>query len=118
MTSEVCGEPHLEEIQQAQERNLPERDVMGLSELFKALGDPTRIRIMSALSVSELCVADIAKLLDMNQSAISHQLRVLRSAGLVTFRKDGKHVIYALDDHHVHHIFESGLEHINHRDED
>ncbi|MEM6283626.1 MAG: metalloregulator ArsR/SmtB family transcription factor [Chloroflexota bacterium] len=117
MSYEVCGEPHIEEIQQEQERHLPERHVMRLSEFYKALGDPTRIRIISALSVSELCVADIAKLLDMNQSAISHQLRVLRSVGLVTFRKDGKHAIYALDDDHVHHIFDSGLEHINHKNE-
>lgn len=117
MTSEICGEPHIDEIQREQERNLPQRQVQRLSDLYKALGDPTRIRIISALSVSELCVADIATLLDMSQSAISHQLRILRSVGLVKYRKDGKHVIYGLDDDHVHSIFDSGLEHINHQHE-
>ncbi|MEO0561468.1 MAG: metalloregulator ArsR/SmtB family transcription factor [Chloroflexota bacterium] len=115
MASEQCGEPHLDEIQREQERKLPERDVQRLSELYKALGDPTRIRIMSALSVSSLCVGDIATLLGMSQSAISHQLRVLRSAGLVKYHKSGKHVIYELDDDHVHSIFGSGLDHIHHQ---
>jgi len=117
MKSEFCGELHEEDIQHVQERTLPGRQVERLSALYKALGDPTRIRIISALSVSPLCVADIAMLLEMTQSAISHQLRVLRSVGLVKYHKDGKHVIYELDDDHVHSIFDGGLEHISHFNE-
>lgn len=115
--AEICGALHEDEIQQVQARTLPDNQIERLSALYKALGDPTRIRIISALAVSALCVADIATLLDMSQSAISHQLRVLRLVGLVKYHKDGKHVIYALDDDHVHNIFDSGLDHIKHQQE-
>ena len=90
-----------------------EENLYDLAELFKVFGDSTRIRILWALSESEMCVCDIAVLLNMTQSAISHQLRVLKQAKLVKSRRDGKVVFYSLDDDHVKHIFEEGLVHIN-----
>lgn len=86
-----------------------------LSEIFKVLGDPTRIKILTALSVNEMCGCDLAALLHVTTSAISHQLRLLKSARLVKFRKDGKVVYYSLDDHHVGEIFNMGLEHVSER---
>lgn len=85
-----------------------------LSKLYKALGDPTRLKIVYVLSKSELCVCDIALLLEMTQSSISHHLRVLRDLNLVKFRREGKLVIYSLDDDHVVRLFKEGLDHINH----
>ncbi len=83
-----------------------------LSELFRMFGDPTRLRILTVLQVSELCVCDIAALLGMTVSAISHQLRLLRSAGLVIGRREGKSIIYALADDHVRTVMQNGIEHI------
>ena len=83
-----------------------------LAELFKVFGDATRIRILCALALEELCVCDIAALLGMTQSAISHQLRVLKQARLVRYRKAGKVVYYTLDDAHVRTIFAEGLAHV------
>ena len=83
-----------------------------LAELFKMFGDSTRIGIICALSQNELCVCDIARLLGMAQSAISHQLRLLRTAGLVRARRAGKSIFYSLDDDHVHSIFRCGLDHV------
>jgi DNA-binding transcriptional ArsR family regulator len=83
-----------------------------LAELFKIFGDSTRIKILYALLESELCVCDLAKLLDVTQSAVSHQLRVLKSSKLVKFRRDGKTVYYSLADEHVVRILSQGMEHI------
>ena len=85
-----------------------------LAETFKALSDPTRVRIISALSHAELCVHDIATTLDMSQSAISHQLRTLRELRLVKFRREGRHIYYSLDDEHIEDLFRQGLNHILH----
>ncbi len=90
-----------------------EESLYDLAELFKVFGDTTRIKILYALFASEMCVCDMAALLNMTQSAISHQLRVLKQARLVKFRKDGKVVYYSLDDHHIQQIFNQGLNHIN-----
>ena len=90
-----------------------EERLYDLAELFKVFGDTTRVKILSALFESEMCVCDIAELLNMTQSAISHQLRVLKQARLVKFRKDGKTVFYSLDDEHIKNIFDQGLEHIS-----
>ena len=84
----------------------------GLAELFKVFGDPTRIRILYALSIEELCVQEIADKLDMSQSAISHQLRILKQMSLVKFRRDGKTIYYSLADDHVATIMAQGLEHV------
>lgn len=93
---------------------LPEEEVLyDLGDFFKILGDSTRIKILSALFQSEMCVCDIAALLGMTQSAISHQLRVLKQGRLVKHRKDGKVVYYSLDDDHIKHIVDQGLTHIS-----
>jgi len=89
-----------------------EEKLYDLAELFKVFGDTTRVKIISALFEAEMCVCDIAELLSMTQSAISHQLRVLRQARLVKHRKEGKVVFYSLDDEHIKSIFNQGLEHI------
>lgn len=83
-----------------------------LAELFKVFGDPTRVRILWALEHAELCVCDIAIILDMTQSAISHQLRTLKQAKLVKSRREGRVVYYSLADDHIHQIFAQGLEHV------
>ncbi|MFZ5353735.1 MAG: ArsR/SmtB family transcription factor [Bacillota bacterium] len=93
---------------------MPEEEKLyDLAELFKVFGDTTRIKIICALFESEMCVCDIAALLGMNQSAISHQLRVLKQARLVKYRKDGKIVYYSLEDEHIKNIFDQGMLHIN-----
>lgn len=89
-----------------------ERTIAELAEIFKVLGEPTRIRILQALADEELCVCDLAAVVDTTPSAISHQLRILRTARLVRSRKDGKMVYYALDDDHVRNLFEEGLRHL------
>ena len=83
-----------------------------LADLFKVFGDPTRIRILSVLSKQELCVQDIADVLSMTQSAISHQLRILKQSALVKFRREGKTIYYSLADDHVATIMAQGLEHV------
>ena len=90
-----------------------EETLYDLAELFKVFGDTTRIRIICALFESEMCVCDLSCLLNMTQSAISHQLRVLKSARLVKFRREGKVVYYSLDDEHIKHIYDAGLNHIS-----
>ena len=92
---------------------LPEDEVLyDLAELFKIFGDSTRVKILYALLEAELCVCDIAETLNMTQSAISHQLRVLRSARLVKATREGRSVFYTLDDDHVARMFEQGLIHV------
>lgn len=90
----------------------PEEILYELAELFKVFGDSTRIRILYALFENELCVGDIAELLNMSQSSVSHQLRILKDAKLVRFRREGKSIYYALDDEHVYHIIKMGMEHV------
>jgi ArsR family transcriptional regulator, lead/cadmium/zinc/bismuth-responsive transcriptional repressor len=90
-----------------------ERHFMILSEFFRVFGDVTRIKILNHLSCSELCVHDIASLLEMSQSAISHQLRVLKQSRLVKYRRNGRSILYSLDDDHVKQIIGQGFEHIN-----
>lgn len=89
-----------------------EETLYRLAELFKVFGDPTRIRILHSLTENELCVQDIADRLSMTQSAISHQLRILKQAALVRFRRDGKTIYYSLADNHVKTIMAQGLEHV------
>jgi ArsR family transcriptional regulator len=85
-----------------------------VADLFKALSDPTRIRIISLLAHAELCVGDLHLVLGMTQPAVSHQLRILRSMHIVTARKEGRHVFYTLADEHIHDMFHQGLAHIQH----
>lgn len=107
-----CDIIHDDIISKVREQTPPEETLYDLAELFKVFGDSTRVRILSALFVSEMCVCDIAKLLGMTQSAISHQLRILKQTRLVKNRKDGKTVYYSLDDEHIKNIFDQGLEHL------
>jgi transcriptional regulator, arsR family len=111
---ELCQEYFLHEdrLEDAREGSPTEEMVYDLVELFKVFGDVTRVKIIYAILESEMCVCDIASLLDMTQSAISHQLRVLKKARLVKFRKEGKTVFYSLDDQHIDKIFSFGLDHI------
>ncbi|HSQ33493.1 MAG TPA: metalloregulator ArsR/SmtB family transcription factor [Peptostreptococcaceae bacterium] len=108
-----CNFIHEDVVNDARD-NMPQEEMLyDLAELFKVFGDTTRVKIIYALFSSEMCVCDIANLLGMTQSAISHQLRVLKQARLVKYRKDGKVVYYSLDDDHIKQIFNCGLCHIN-----
>ena len=113
-TDEVCD---LVQIDLARVRKIraalvaPEA-VQGLAETFSALGDPTRVRILDALSHGELCVCDLAAVLRLSQSAVSHQLRLLRNIRLVRPRRDGRIVFYSLDDQHIMSIFKQTLQHV------
>lgn len=103
---------HKDVVENVKSKLLDDDEAFDLSEFFKVFGDGTRIKIIQALSLAELCVCDICTLLGMSQSAISHQLKFLRQAKLVKVRKDGKSVYYSLDDDHIDKIFNMGLAHI------
>ena len=117
MTEEIGNEGaylhvHDQVVEKVKE-TLPPDEVLGpLSELFKIFGDATRIRILMVLFQSEVCVYDLAKLLNMTQSAISHQLRILKQSKLVKNRREGKSIFYSLADEHVRTIIAQGREHI------
>ena len=104
---------HEDTVNQVREKMPQEENLYDLAELFKVFGDSTRIKILWALDEAEMCVCDIAFLLNMTQSAISHQLRVLKQAELVKSRREGKIVFYSLEDEHVKQIFDQGLIHIS-----
>lgn len=112
----LCDDPivHVDAVRAVRSRQLGASVVARMSSLFGALGDPTRLRIVSALSQRELCVCDISASLGMSQSAISHQMRLLRDLGLVRSRRDGRLVYYALDDGHVLTLFQQAKEHVEH----
>ena len=108
---ETC-EIHEDKIRMVSEHMPDEDELYDLAELFKIFGDSTRIRILYVLFESEVCVCDLAEMLHMTQSAISHQLKILKQAKLVTGRREGKSVIYSLADDHVRTIIDQGREHI------
>ena len=112
--AQVCAEfcTHPEILDKVKPEMPDEERLYDLAELFKVFGDTTRIRILYVLFESEMCVCDIAALLNMTQSAISHQLRILKQARLVRSRRDGKTVFYSLDDDHVRTVIGQGMEHI------
>ncbi|HEX2924370.1 MAG TPA: metalloregulator ArsR/SmtB family transcription factor [Chloroflexota bacterium] len=91
---------------------ISDRTAEGLAQTFDVLGDPTRVKLISALMTGELCVCDLATLLGLSQSAISHQLRLLRNMRLVKYRRDGRIVHYSLDDQHIRDLFLQGLQHV------
>ena len=103
---------HNEIVERIRNNQPEEENLYDLTELFKVFGDSTRIRILYALTESELCVGDIAQILNLNQSAVSHQLRILKDSKLVKFRRDGKAMFYSLDDDHVRTILNMGMDHI------
>ncbi|MDI3533801.1 MAG: ArsR family transcriptional regulator, lead/cadmium/zinc/bismuth-responsive transcriptional [Thermosediminibacterales bacterium] len=103
------------EVVEKVKQNMPDTDeLQKLSAVFKALGDPTRIKILHCLKQEEMCVCNISAILEMTQSAVSHQLRVLRNLRIVKYRKEGKMVYYSLDDDHIFSILDEGLNHIKH----
>jgi len=95
---------------------LDDATATALAETFRVLGDTTRVRMLDALSHAEVCVCDLASLLGLTESAVSHQLRLLRSLRLVTSRRDGRHIYYTLADQHVVKLFAQGLEHVQESD--
>lgn len=103
---------NIEVVKRIKSQMIKDDEIFDLAELFKVFGDSTRMKIINALMMEELCVCDIAEIANSTPSAISHQLRVLKQAKLVKYRKDGKSVFYSLDDEHVREIFEKGREHI------
>ena len=107
-----CNVIHKEVVENVKNKLPKEETLYDLAELFKVFGDSTRIKIICSLFESEMCVCDLSVLLNISQSAISHQLRVLKSARLVKFRRAGKVIYYSLDDEHIKQIVDAGLHHI------
>ena len=114
MDSPCCEENlvHQDAVERVRGLLPPDETLYDLAELFKIFGDSTRVKILYALLESELCVCDIAKMMEVSQSAVSHQLRVLKTCKLVKFRREGKTVYYSLADEHVIRILSQGMEHI------
>lgn len=103
---------HADVVKRVLDKQPAEEELYDLAELFKVFGDSTRIRILHALLETELCVGDMAQILNLSQSAVSHQLKILKDAKLVRFRREGKIIFYALDDEHVRNILSMGVEHV------
>ena len=114
LESPCCEENlvHQDAVERVRDLLPQDETLYDLAELFKIFGDSTRVKILYALLESELCVCDIAKLMEVSQSAVSHQLRVLKGSKLVKFRREGKVVYYSLADEHVTRILSQGMEHI------
>jgi len=112
--NEVCEteHEHSDAVQKVKAMMPDEDELYEIAELFKVFGDSTRVRILSALFCSELCVCDICAVLNMNKSAISHQLRVLRQTKIVKSRREGREVFYSLDDEHIEKIFKMAKDHL------
>jgi DNA-binding transcriptional ArsR family regulator len=109
-----CESPlvHLNQVRQVQPELLPMSEAQQMAEFFGVLADPTRLRLLSALASQELCVCDLAAGLKMGESAVSHQLRVLRAMRLVKYRKEGRNVYYSLADHHVVNLYREVAAHL------
>lgn len=108
-----CEVIHLETVNRVRERFLDEETYNKMADLYQSFSNPTRLKILYALSQNEMCVCDMAVLLNLTKSAVSHQLKALRQANLVKYRKEGKVVFYSLADKHVEIIINTGLEHLN-----
>jgi ArsR family transcriptional regulator len=104
---------HQDKVKEVQENLIQSNDIEKVSKLFKAISDPTRIKILYALQFNELCVCDISIILNMSQSSISHQLKTLKDVDLVRTRKDGKTRFYRLADEHIHKLFAQVIDHVN-----
>lgn len=105
-------EIHPQIVEKLREEMAANQQYQNLSELFKMFADPTRLKILSSLFQQELCVCDIAEVLQMTHSAVSHQLSVLRQNRIIKYRRDGKNIFYSLDDEHIQMIYNAGIEHI------
>ncbi len=114
MEKELCGcrVIHQDKVSQARDGSLELHEIEELSQIFKAFGDPSRLRILHALSTQEMCVCDLAALLEISESAVSHQLRLLRTMKLVANRRDGNILYYRLADNHVIDLISLALEHL------
>jgi ArsR family transcriptional regulator len=110
-----CNIIHQDVVDKALKNKPKDEELDRLSQVFKILGDPTRVKILMLLDNHEMCVCDIANVLNMTKSSISHQLATLRISGIVKYRKSGKEVYYMLDDQHIKTLYEIGLEHIEHK---
>lgn len=105
-------------VEEVREQLLPDREIREMAVMFKMLADPTRLRIINALLISEMCVCDLAAALGMSQSAVSHQLAALRNTRLIRFRRDGKQVYYSLADEHISLLFDVCLRHAREPEEE
>ncbi len=104
---------HLDRVARARQEAIPNRDLERLALIYKALADPTRLKIAMALREGEMCVCDLAALLGLTESAVSHQIRRLKDLALVKSRREGQILYYSLDDHHVEELIQVGLDHLN-----
>ena len=104
---------HLDVLDNVRGKMPDEDTLLDIAELFKVFGDSTRTRILSALSIEELCVCDISALLNMSMSAVSHQLRILRQTKIVKSRRNGKEIVYSLDDEHISELYALALAHLS-----
>ena len=113
-TNDLCmvRTVHIDRIKQAGRESIPESDLLRLASIFKVMGDPTRLRIITALQGGEMCVCDLAAYLNLTESAVSHQLRRLRELNLIKNRREGQILFYSLDDNHVADLLKTGLEHV------
>ncbi|MDR0876043.1 MAG: metalloregulator ArsR/SmtB family transcription factor [Clostridiales Family XIII bacterium] len=109
-----CGTVHEDAVAAVRGGLSADAALLNAAELFKVFGDPTRLKIVNALLLGELCVCDVAAVLGMSQPAVSHHLKVLKAARLVKYRREGKQIFYSLDDEHVTNIFYQGLLHTSH----
>lgn len=107
-----CNVIHMDIVEKVRQQMPDEEPIYEVADLFKVFGDSTRARIICALSISELCVCDLSSLLDMSQSAVSHQLRTLKQARIVKNRRNGKAVYYSLDDEHIKELFNVAFDHV------
>ncbi len=112
MKTECCV--NQENVDIVIEKLIDEDDIVDISEIFKILGDPTRMRIVAALRIKELCVGDIAALMEISLSGVSHQLRLLKNSRIVKTRRDGKMMYYSLDDDHIIALIDVALDHLKH----
>lgn len=112
-----CNIIHTDVVERVRMKMTSDEDMKRAADFFKVMGDPTRMKIIDVLMNAEMCVCDIAHVLDMTQSAISHQLRILKQGNFVKNRRDGKVIYYSLDDEHINSIVELGLVHLRHKAE-
>ena len=110
-----CNIIHQQVVKDTKEKMLKEKTLKNMTTFFSVLKDPTRVKIICALDANEMCVCDIANVLNMSKSSISHQLGTLRRMDIVKCRREGKEVYYTLDDNHIKEVFEVALEHIEHK---
>lgn len=112
MKTECCV--NRENVEAVEELLIPEDDIADISEIFKLLGDPTRMRILAALRIRELCVGDISAIMEISMSGVSHQLRFLKKSRIVKTRREGKMIYYSLDDGHIEKLIDVALDHVRH----